>query len=146
MSIPDPLTPMFAQQIRTVDCILTLAVASINTDTPTNIVKLCDADPVRGSILPRIWAFPLATNQPTALYLFLQKKNGVIQRLKDAETMAAQSVSAAAAPNETTFNNFTEARPLRLGPGESLWGGLGVAQPGVCLSAEIADFSPLVLP
>lgn len=142
MATPDPSTPMFAQQIRTVDCVLTQAVSNLNSDLPGSIVKLCDADPIKGSICTRLWGIPLATNTPTALYLFIQKKGSAAIRLKDAETMAAQTVSSAAGPAETTFNNYSESKPLRLGPGESLWGGLGGAQAGVLLSAEIADFSP----
>lgn len=141
-----PSTPMFAQQMRTADALLTEAMGAITGLTlaaPGKAVKLCDADPIKGTMFSRLWAIPLATNTPTAIYLFVQKKGSTSISLKDAETMAAQPVAATAGPAETVFSNYSEARPLRLGPGESLWAGLGVNQAGgVIITGEVADFSP----
>jgi hypothetical protein len=138
--MPKTFTAPFAQSPKTATAVVTAAVGNLGTDAPTGTVLLMTAG-TEGAIMTRLWAIPRATVTPSSLLLFISSDAGVTQRLKDSESMASQTVSTTAAIAETTFPNYSESRPLRLGAGDRLYVGTQVAQAtGILFSAEYTDF------
>jgi hypothetical protein len=135
-------TPNFANNPHLDSGVATLAVASLNSDAPTNTVLICAAPADKGVNLTRISAIPRASvTAITVAYLFTSKNAaGTVQRLKDATTIGVQTPSTTTPPTKVTFPDYSEQTPLRLGPGESLWGGIASAQAGIVFQAEAADF------
>ncbi len=148
-------TAVFAQKPRTSTAVVTAAVSSMTADLPTGVVLLMTGGPVStkldkdgepisagGSALTRLTALPRGTTLAgNSLLLFLSNDAGVTMRLIDSETLPAQSVTTTAGVNETTFANYSETRPLRLGPGDRLYVGAQTALPaGIVFKAEYSDF------
>jgi hypothetical protein len=133
-------TAPFAQTPKTATAVAVAAVASITTDAPTNTVELLTAGP-EGAILTRLTAIPRATVTANSLVLFLSKDGGVTKRLIDSELMAAATINTTTAIPETVFGNYTEATPLRLEAGDSLYVGTQVAlATGVVFRAEYMEY------
>jgi hypothetical protein len=133
-------TAVFAQTPKTATAVTTGACGGIGTDTPTNTVLLMTAG-ADGGIVTRLTAMPRATVTASGLALFLSQDGGTTQRLIDSELMPAQSVSTTSGIAETTFGNYNESYPLRLGAGDRLYVGNQVALgAGVVWKAEYSDF------
>lgn len=133
-------TAPFAQTPKTATAVCVAATASITTDAPTNTVELLTAGS-EGAILTRLTAIPRATVTANSLVLFLSKDGGTTKRLIDSELMGAFTVAATTAIPETVFGNFTEATPLRLEAGDSLYVGTQVAlATGVVFRAEYMEY------
>lgn len=132
--------PKFAQDPRSIDAVVTAAVGSLTTDAPTGTVLLGTAS-ARGAILTKLSAMPRGTCTASSLLLFVSRDNGTTQRLKDSETMIAQTVQTTVGISETPFVNISEATPIRLGPNERLYVGSQVAlAAGIVFSGELTDF------
>jgi hypothetical protein len=134
-------TPNFANSPHHESGVTVAAVAGLNSDAPTGTVLICAAPADKALNIVRLTAIPRAAiTAATPAYLFTSKNAaGTVQRLKDAVTVAQQTPSATVAPVKATFGDYSENTPLRLGPGESLWGGVG-AVASVVFNAEVADF------
>ena len=148
-------TAVFAQTPKTATAVVTAAISSLTADLPTGVVLLMTGAPVStlldkdgrpisngGSILTRLTAMPRGTTAaPNSLLLFLSNDAGVTMRLVDSETLPQQGVAVTAGINETTFANYSETRPFRLGPGDRLYVGAQTALPaGIVFKAEYSDF------
>lgn len=135
-------TPNFAKDPHNESGVATLAVGNLNTDAPTNLVSIFTATTVATNI-NSITAQPRGTTaSATAAYLFVSKA-GVpgVTRLKDSVTVPAQTISASGGITKTYFGDYSETTPLRLGVGETLWGGTGVAQAnGIVFNVATSDF------
>jgi hypothetical protein len=135
-------TPAFAKTPHLESGVATTAVTALNNDVPGNTVLICAAPADKPMNIVRLTAIPRAAiTAATPAYLFASKNAaGTVQRLKDCTTIAQQTPSATVGPVKAIFGDYSENTPLRLGAGESLWGGLGSTQAGVVFQAEVADF------
>jgi hypothetical protein len=131
-------TAAFAQTPKTASAVVTAALSSIGTDTPGGTVLLMTAG-ANGAILTRLTAIPRSAVSASSLVLYLSNDNGVTQRLIDSETMPLQTITTGAGINETTFANYSETRPLRLGAGDKLYVGSQLST-GIVFKAEYTDF------
>lgn len=132
-------TAVFAQTPKTATAAVSLAVANLNTDAPTNVVPLFTAG-ANGSIMTRLSVVPrasVATAVSTVLYL--SNDGGTTLRLIDSETVPVQTLSTSAGINETVFANYTESRPLRLGAGDKVYVG-SQALTNLVFKAEYTDY------
>ena len=136
--MPTTPTAVFAQLPKSNTAVVTTATAALATDAPTGTVLLVTAG-VNGCIVTRLTAMPRATMLSTALYSFTSPDGGVTQRLKDSETMAGQTIGTGTRIDEIPFGNYSEARPMRLGPNERLYVGTGIAA-NIVFAAEWTDF------
>lgn len=133
-------TAPFAQTPRTATAVVTAAAGALTTDSPTGVVELLTAG-ADGAILTRLTAMPRATVTASSLLLLLSSDGGVTKRLIDSELMTAQTVSTTSAIAETTFANYSEVAPLRIGAGDKLYVGSQVALAGgIVFKAEWTDF------
>ena len=133
-------TAPFAQTPKTATAVAIAATASITTDAPTNTVELLTAG-AEGVILTRLTAIPRATVTANSLVLFLSKDGGASKRLIDSELMAAATINTTTAIPETVFGNITEAMPLRMEAGDSLYVGTQVAlTTGIVFRAEYMEY------
>lgn len=133
-------TAAFAQIPKTADVAVTAALANLGTDAPTGASLLYTAG-ANGAICTRLTASPRATVAASGLCLFISRDNGVTLRLKDSETMAAQTIATTSGIAETAFANYSESRPLRLGAGDKLYVGSQVAlAAGIVFTGEFTDF------
>jgi hypothetical protein len=136
-------TKPFAQahKIATAHC--TAVTASINTDSPTNTVKLLTAGS-NGAELYRLTAMPRATNTAASLVLFVSLDGGTTKRLIDSTLMAAYTYATTTAITVTTFSTYTLTTPLRLPPAAELYVGTQVITStptdGIVFRAEYMDF------
>lgn len=134
-------TPNFAQTPHTESAVATATTGNLTSDSPTNTVPIFTATVATN--ITRITAQPRGTTTTgTAAYLFISKSAvPAVIRQKDSVTVPAQTVSATAAVNKSTFTDITEQTPLRLGAGDILSCGLGSAQAvGIVFNVETADF------
>lgn len=130
--------PVFTQAGRTV-CVFATAAKTTYNDA-ANAVKLCDAG-TSGSLLKALSAVPRATVAATMLQLYRSPDNGTTLELIDAELMAAHTVAATTKIPKTKFSDVTDATPIRLAAGASLWVGIAVALAGgVVFSGQVEDF------
>lgn len=133
-------TAPFAQTPKTATVVAVAAAASITTDAPTDTVELLTAGS-EGAILTRLTAIPRETVTANSLVLFLSKDGGTTKRLIDSELMGAATINTTTAIPETEFKNFSEATPLRLEAGDSLYVGTQVAlATGVVFRAEYMEY------
>lgn len=133
-------TAVFAQNPKTANALVTLAVASLTTATPTNIVPVFTAG-ANGAIVTRIAAAPRGSITATALYLFKSTDAGATQHLKDSATIPTQTITTGAGISKTYFSDYSETRPLRLGAGDILYAGLGATQAsGISVDIEYTNF------
>lgn len=134
-------TARFAQNPRNFDAIMTAALGNLNTDTPTGAVLLVTAGP-QGSIVPRLGAILRATLAANTGIVLFRSATGAVLRPKASVTLPAQTLTATEGLREVDFPQFSEARPLRLGPNEQLWIGSSGAPPagGIAAHGDIVDF------
>ena len=145
--MPKTFVSPFPQSPKTVAALATAAVAvggvnSVTTDTPAGVVKLLTAGS-EGALVTRITAVSRTNIAATSLFLFLRRANDPAdyRALIDGVSMAAQTMSASAFPTGALFPQYNEGTPLRLGPGDELYVGIGVAaSAGVMFRAEYRDF------
>lgn len=132
-------TPNFANTPRNEAGVATAALTNLNTDTPTGPVLIYTATVATN--ITRITVQPrTSVISATSAYLYVSK-NGTTMRQKDSVTLGTQTINGSSAVVKATYSDYTEQTPLRLAAGESLWGGLGVAQAGgVVWNIEAADF------
>lgn len=133
-------TPNFAKTPHNEAAIATTAVTGINTTAPTNLVPIFTATVATNIV--RITAQPVATTvSATAGYLFLSKAaTPAVKNLKDSVTIPAQPVTATTGITKSYFADYSEATPLRLGAGETLYGAIGSNQTGIVFNVETSDF------
>ena len=133
-------TAPFAQTTKTASAVCTAAVSSLNTDTPSNAVAVYTAG-LEGALVTKLTAIPRATTTASALYLFISNDAGSTIRLLDSELMVAHTVEATTAIPEVAFLNISESSPIRLGAGDRLYVGIGVAlAAGVVFNVEATEF------
>lgn len=130
----------FAQTPKTASAVATAVVANLTTDAPTNTVELFTAG-AEGALVTKLTAIPRATITATCLYLFISNDGGTTKRLVDSELMGAQTVAVTTAIAETRFSNIAESTPIRLGAGDKLYVGIGVAlASGIVFNLEAMEF------
>lgn len=133
-------TAPFAQTPKTASEVATAVVANLTTDAPTNTVELFTAG-AEGALVTKLTAIPRATVTATCLYLFVSNDGGTTKRLLDSELMGAQTVALTTAIAETSFANISDAKPIRLGAGNKLYVGIGVAlASGIVFNVEAMDY------
>jgi hypothetical protein len=133
-------TAPFAQAARIQTAVVTAAVASLATDTPTGTVAVLTAGP-DGCVVTRVTAIPRATVAASSLLLFVKKSGQAALRLIDSELMAAHTVATTTAIPETVFGNVTDSAPLRLDAGDELHVGSQVAlASGIVFAANWMDY------
>ena len=133
-------TAPFAQTPKTATAVVTAALGSIATDSPTGTSLLLTAG-ADGCIVTRIWAVPRATVTASSLVLYLSKDAGTTLRLIDSVLMAAYTFATTTAIPVTTFASYTEATPLRMEATDRLYVGNQVAlASGVVFRGEYTDF------
>lgn len=134
-------TPNFAKTPHNESAVVTAAITNLNTDAPTGQVAIFTA--TVDTNITRITAQPRGTTTTaTGAHLLISKAAtpGVI-RLKDSVTVPAQTIGTTAGIIKTTFPDYSEQTPLRLGAGETLYGALASAQAnGIVFAIETADF------
>jgi hypothetical protein len=132
--------PAFAQTPDTAPALLTLAVGNLASLNPTNIVPAFTAGP-NGALITRISAIPRGSVTATGVYMFKSVDSGATQHFKDSVSMPLQTITAGGNIVPTVFPNYSEARPMRIGAGEILSFGLGVAQAnGVDVDIEYTNY------
>lgn len=148
----DNYTAVFAQTPRTATAAVTAAVSSLSVDNPTGLTLLVTGAAARvdsggktisngGSIITRLTAMPRGTTLANSLLLYLSNDAGTTLRLIDSETLPSQTFSTSAGINETTFANYSETRPLRIGASDRLYVGVQAAlAAGIVFKAEYSDF------
>lgn len=133
-------TAPFAQTVRTATAVATAAVANLTTDAPTNTVELLTAGP-EGALVSRLTAIPRATVTASSLLLFISKDGGATKRIIGSVLMAAHTVAATTKIPVTVFDEYSEATPLRLEAGDSLYVGTQVAAAsGIVFLAERMEY------
>ena len=133
-------TAPFAQTPQTATAVVTAALGSIATDSPTGTSLLLTAG-ADGCVVTRIWAVPRATVTASSLVLYLSKDAGTTLRLIDSVLMAAYTFATTTAIPITAFSSYTEAAPLRMAATDRLYVGNQVAlASGVVFRAEYTDF------
>lgn len=123
-------TAPFIQAQKTGSAVVTVAAASISSNTPTGLSALGEAAGVNGALVTKITAMPRATVTAASLLLYTSKDSGVTFNLVDSELMPAYTLAATTAIPETKFGNISNENPLRLEPGERLYVGSQVALAG----------------
>ncbi len=107
------------------------ALTSPETDTPANAVLIYSAGP-EGARLSQVYTALRATSVQARIYLFRGNdaagttKRMLKSRLTTAYTHSTTSADPTAA-QQPDFG-YTDTAPLLLGPNESLWAGVSVAQ------------------
>ena len=133
---PYPQTEKIATAVCTAVC------ASINSDTPTNTVKLLTAG-ANGAEVNRLTAMPRGTNTAASLLLFVSLDAGTTKRLIDSVLMAAYTYATTTAVTMTSFATYTLAAPLRLPAAAELYVATQVttttAADGIVFRAEYMD-------
>lgn len=130
----------FAQTPKTAPALLTAAVANLASLTPTGVVSAFTAGP-NGAIITRISVIPRGSISATGVYMFKSVDSGATQRFKDSIGLPLQTVSAGANITGAIFPSYSETKPMRLGAGDILYFGLGVAQAtGVEVDVEYTNF------
>jgi hypothetical protein len=114
-------------------CVVTGANTSY-TDSPSNSVELVPAQ-TKGCRLTKITALMRATNTATELQLFVSSDSGTTKRFIDSALLAAYTVAQTTRQLKGTFG-LSEAEPLVLAAGESLYAAIGVANTGAVFRAE----------
>lgn len=132
--------PAFAQTPDTAPALLTAAISNLASLTPTGLVTAFTAGP-NGAIVTRITVIPRGSVTATGVYMFKSTDAGVTQHFKDSIGLPLQNVTAGTNIVGATFPNYSETRPFRVGAGEILSFGLGIAQSnGVDVDVEFTNF------
>lgn len=133
--------PAYVQTQKTGSAVATVAVGSIGTNAPTNLVPLGDAAGINGALVTKVIALPRGNVTASSLLLYSSKDNGVTYSLIDSELMPAYTFAVTTAVPETTFGNISPSSPLRLEAGERLYVGSQVLlAAGIQFRSEGANF------
>lgn len=133
---PFPQNPLTASPVFKLACTIGTA------DAPTNTQLLFTAG-TEGAVLTNLWAIPRGVvPAANALYLFLAKSGSASQYLIDSELMPALGTfNANIKIPKTKFAEYSELSTMRLGPGDQLWGGIGVAStPGIVFFVQESEY------
>lgn len=133
---PFPQNPVTASPVFKTACVIGA------DDAPTNTQLLFTAGP-EGAVLTRLWAIPRgAVGTATGLYLFLRKTGSAAQVLIDSEAMSVFSTFTPSTKlPKTVFAEYSELSTMRLGPGDQLWGGIGVpSTPGIVFFVQESEY------
>lgn len=104
------------------------------TDTPTNTVELIPTQ-TKGARITSVKALARATPTATELQLYVSPDGGTTKRFINSTLMAAYTVAQTTAQTEIDLG-YTDALPLILQAGESLYAGIGVSNTGIVFRAE----------
>lgn len=134
-------TAPFAQTPKTLAAVVTAALGGIGTSTVTGAILVATAG-ADGALVTKLTAMPRATVTASSLALFLVKSSSPgVYNLIDSELMGAYTLSATTAVPETGFVNISEASPLRLEAGDTLYVGSQVAlTAGIVFKAEWMNY------
>ena len=125
-----------SQALKAKNAICTAAKTTYND--AVGAVKLMDAGP-NGSVLYLLKATPRMTVTACQLQLYRSPDAGVTLNLIQTQLMGAYTMAATTQAPSTDFG-YTEAAPLRLAIGDSLWVATGVAfTTGVCFDGTAED-------
>jgi len=131
---------VFPQSISFDTAVATAAVASLDSDAPTNTVSLLTA-PTDGTEVTNLTVIPRETCAATVAYLWTSTDAGTTKRLLAAVEIAANTVDTTTVPLEVGFG-FTNDAPLRLSGGVELYVGVSVALTGgFVFSAQSRGFT-----
>lgn len=129
---PFPQAPM-------TDTAVCTAAATWADDNPAGVVELLTAG-ADGCVVTRVSAIPRNTVSATCLLLYVQKAGTTFKRLKSTALMPAQTVNTTTQNKGVVFE-FSEQASMRLGAGDKLFAGIGVAlAAGVVFSAEYTNY------
>lgn len=133
--------PVFAQTPKNATAVVTTAITAMSSDTPTpaGAAVLLYTAGANGALVTRLVAMPRATVVASSLVLFEMPQGSSNYRLKDSVLMAGYTASTSTAIPQTVFANYSEARPMRLAAGESLYVGSQNAI-NIVFCAEITEF------
>ena len=125
------------QSWRTENAVCTAAKTTYSNST--NAVKLLDAD-ADGSWVTDLYAMPRDTVTANQLQVYRSPDDGTTMYLVDSALMGAYTMAQTTAVPVTELTKATEAEPLKLDNGESLWVGVGVAlAAGIVFTAKVGD-------
>lgn len=124
---PTPNAIITAQGLKVRNAVCTAAKTTYND--ATNAVLLVTAQATNGSILYGLRAIPRATVTATQLQLYRSPDAGTTLNLINTALMPAYTMAQTTQAAQTDFG-YTEAAPLRLAAGDSLYVGIGVALAG----------------
>lgn len=128
----------FAQTIQMGIVAATIATGNMNTNVPTETIKIATAGE-EGALITSLTAIPRETVTSTALYLFISKDGGATKHLLDSALMEAHTVDTTTAIVQTTFSNITKDMPVRLSLNDELYVGIGVSG-NIAFTASSTDF------
>lgn len=124
------------QAVKTANAVCTAAKTTYAD--ATNAVKLVTPGP-NGAVLYGLKAAPRATVTATQLQLYRSPDNGATLYLIGSALMAAYTLAQTTAVPQTDFG-YSEAAPLRMAAGDTLWIGAGVAlAAGIAFDAQYED-------
>ncbi|WP_296232370.1 hypothetical protein [uncultured Pseudomonas sp.] len=130
----------FAQSPRIQTAVVTAALASLATDSPTG-TELLVPGATEGCIVTRVAVMPRGSVTVSSLVLFVKKSGQSAVRPIRSVLMPLHTMSTTTAIPETVFPNISDDAPLRLGAGDELYVGSQVAQAaGVVFEAEVMDY------
>ncbi|OXE35491.1 MAG: hypothetical protein CGW95_13530 [Phenylobacterium zucineum] len=134
-----PVTPnsIITPQIPKAATAALTAANTVLTDSPTNTVTLVTAGS-NGARVTKISAIPRATLTATLIQLFRSTDAGVTKRLFDCALIPACTITMGTDVPTTDFG-YSEASPILLQAGESIYAALG-ATGNVCVLAEWGDY------
>jgi hypothetical protein len=126
-------TPVFTQGVSSAQCVCMAAKTTYND--AANAVLLLAAGP-NGAVVYAIRAIPRGTVTQTQCQIFRSPDLGVTMNLIDCAVMGAYTLTQTSAPTKTDFG-YSETLPLRVGPNERPYAGVGVAlASGVVFDAQ----------
>jgi len=132
-------TAPFGQTPKTVTQIMAYA-GTTNTNTPTNS-KLIVTAGENGALVTSVSIIPRATTSAGRINLFISVDAGTNKVLFTSVEMPSQTVNTTTAPQKTVFSDITEATPMRLQAGATLYVNSAVAlSDGIACTAQSTDF------
>lgn len=132
-------TGAFPQGQRTAVALLVAANTTYTGASIANAALLFTAG-ANGSLVTSVTAVPMVTVTATQLQLFIQPGGAGNLYLLDSVLMGAQTLSATASALKASFP-YSDSWPLRLGPNDKLYAGIGVAlASGIAFVAQGTDF------
>lgn len=108
------------------------ALSGVDTDTPTNAVKILDAGS-EGARLSSVFVALRNTTVAGRVVLFRgNDASGTTKKVLKSKDLTAWATSTTVGPSSVQAPDFgySDAVPLILGPNESLWAGVTTAQTG----------------
>lgn len=137
-----PSTPLFAQTPQAAPVVVLTKVApSLNPANLTDLELLFTAGP-KGAIVTKIDGLPCGVTTATAVHLFLAASAaGAVPKFKGSFAVAGFNNTIGTVAPEASYAKVSESRPMRLGPGEKLYGALGSNQVnGIAVPVEGSHF------